>query len=91
MKVPLYNQEAEVVGELDLNSKIYEVKPSMHLMAESVRVQQSSARVGLAHTKTRGEVSGEELVVDGNMSVSIAVTDGTMTIEIDQAEGEDHR
>jgi large subunit ribosomal protein L4 len=58
MKVPLYNQEAEVVGELDLNSKIYEVKPSMHLMAESVRVQQSSARVGLAHTKTRGEVSG---------------------------------
>lgn len=58
MKVPLYNQKAEVVGELELSSDIYEVKPSLHLMAESVRVQQSSARVGLAHTKTRGEVSG---------------------------------
>ena len=58
MKVPVYNQKAENVGEVDLNPKIFEVKPSLHLMAESVRVQQSNARKGLAHTKTRGEVSG---------------------------------
>lgn len=58
MKVPVYNQNAEVVGEVELNSKIFEVTPNLHLMAESVRVQQSNARKGLAHTKTRGEVAG---------------------------------
>lgn len=58
MKTPLYNQNAEKVGEVDLNAKIFEVKPSVHLLAEAVRTQLSNARKGLAHTKTRGEVSG---------------------------------
>lgn len=58
MKVPVYNQSAEKVGEVELNSKIFEVAPNTHLMAESVRVQLSNARKGLAHTKTRGEVRG---------------------------------
>jgi large subunit ribosomal protein L4 len=58
MKVPVYNQNAESVGEVELNSKIFEVKPSIHLMAEAVRIQQANARGGLANTKTRGEVSG---------------------------------
>ncbi len=58
MKVALYNQNAESIGDIELNSAIFEVKPSLHLMAEAVRIQQSNARVGLAHTKTRGDVSG---------------------------------
>lgn len=58
MKIPVYNQNAEQVGEVELNAKIFEVKPSIHLLAEAVRVQQSNARKGLAHTKTRGDVSG---------------------------------
>jgi len=58
MKVNLYNQKAEVVGQVELNSKIFEVKPSLHLLAEAVRVQQNNARSGTSHTKTRGEVSG---------------------------------
>ncbi|MBL8030122.1 MAG: 50S ribosomal protein L4 [Candidatus Doudnabacteria bacterium] len=58
MKVKLYNQKAEVVGDIDLNSKIYEVKPNTHLLAEAVRIQLSNSRKGLANTKTRGEVSG---------------------------------
>jgi large subunit ribosomal protein L4 len=58
MKVPLYNQQAEVIGDIELNPKIFEVKQSLHLMAESVRVQQSNSRKGLAHTKTRADVSG---------------------------------
>ncbi len=58
MKVPVYNQKAETIGEIELNSRIFEVKPSIHLMAESVRVQASNARKGLANTKNRGEVSG---------------------------------
>jgi large subunit ribosomal protein L4 len=58
MKVQVYNQNAEAVGEIEINDKIYAVKPSLHLLAEAVRVQDSNARKGLANTKTRGEVSG---------------------------------
>ncbi len=58
MKVSVYNQQGTVTGEIELNSKLFEVKPEQHLLAESVRIQQSNSRVGLAHTKTRGEVRG---------------------------------
>ncbi|MEK7617642.1 MAG: 50S ribosomal protein L4 [Patescibacteria group bacterium] len=58
MKVPVYNQKAEIVGDIELNSKIFEVKPKQHLLAEAVRVQLSNARIGTAHTKTKGEVRG---------------------------------
>jgi len=58
MKIPVYNNKAESVGEIELNDKIFGVKPTKHLLAEAVRVQLSNARKGLAHTKTRGEVSG---------------------------------
>lgn len=58
MKISVYNQKAEVVGEIELNDKVFAVKPSLHLLAEAVRIQASNARKGLANTKTRGEVSG---------------------------------
>src|SRR5476651_466890 len=58
MKVPVYNQKGEVVGDIELNSKIFEVKPNMHLLAEAVRITQSNSRQGTANTKTRGEVRG---------------------------------
>jgi len=58
MKAIVYNQNAEKTGEIELNSAIFEVKPSIHLMAEAVRIQASNSRKGLANTKTRGQVSG---------------------------------
>jgi large subunit ribosomal protein L4 len=58
MKIPVYNLQAESVGEVELSDKIFGIKATKHLLAESVRVQLSNARKGLAHTKTRGEVSG---------------------------------
>jgi len=58
MKVSLYNQKAENVGEIELNSKIFDIKPNIHLLAEAVRVHRNNARQGTSHTKTRGEVSG---------------------------------
>jgi large subunit ribosomal protein L4 len=58
MKIQVYNQQAEVVAEMDLNPKIFEVKPKAHLLAEAVRIQLSNARQGGANTKTRGEVRG---------------------------------
>jgi large subunit ribosomal protein L4 len=58
MKTSLYNQKGENVGEVDLNPKIFEVKPNEHLLAEAVRIQQANSRKGTSNTKTRGEVSG---------------------------------
>ncbi len=58
MKTSVYNQKGEVVGDIELNSKIFEVKLNKHLLAEAVRVQMSNSRQGTSNTKTRGEVSG---------------------------------
>lgn len=58
MKIPLYNQKAETVGDVELNPKVFEVKPSSHLLAEAVRIAQSNSRQGTSNTKTRGEVRG---------------------------------
>lgn len=58
MKIQVYNQNAESVGEIEVSDQIFAVKPSLHLMAESVRAQANNARKGLANTKTRGDVSG---------------------------------
>ena len=58
MKIQVYNQNAESVGEVEVSDKIFAVKPSLHLLAEAVRAQANNARKGLANTKTRGEVSG---------------------------------
>jgi large subunit ribosomal protein L4 len=58
MKTSVYNQKGEIVGDVELNAKIFDVKPSMHLLAEAVRVQQNNSRQGSSNTKTRGEVSG---------------------------------
>jgi large subunit ribosomal protein L4 len=58
MKFPVHNQKGEVIGDVELNSKIFEVKPNEHLLAEAVRIQLSNSRQGTSNTKTRGEVSG---------------------------------
>jgi len=58
MKATVYNQKGENVGEVDLNPKIFDVKPNEHLLAEAVRIQLSNSRQGTSNTKTRGEVSG---------------------------------
>ncbi len=58
MKTNLYNQKAEVIGEVELNPKIFDVKPSSHLLAEAVRISLSNSRQGTSNTKTRGEVRG---------------------------------
>ncbi len=58
MKTNLYNQKGETIGDVELNPKIFEVKPNEHLLAEAVRIQLSNSRQGTSNTKTRGEVSG---------------------------------
>ncbi len=58
MKTPVYNQKAEVIGEVELNPKIFEVKSNRNLIAEIVRILLSNARQGTSSTKTRSEVRG---------------------------------
>ncbi len=58
MKVSLYNQQGQVQGDIELNDKLFAVAPDSHLLAEAVRILQSNSRLGLSHTKTRGDVSG---------------------------------
>ncbi len=58
MKVSVYNQHGQVVGDVELADALFAVAPDQHLIAEAARIQLSNARVGLAHTKTRGDVKG---------------------------------
>lgn len=58
MKISVYNQKAEVIGDIELSDKIFAVKPTQHLLAEAVRIHQANSRQGTSNTKTRGEVSG---------------------------------
>lgn len=58
MKTVIYNQKAENIGEIELNPKIFDVKPNMHLLAEATRIAGRNSRQGTSNTKTRAEVSG---------------------------------
>jgi large subunit ribosomal protein L4 len=58
MKVKVYNKNLESTEEMDLNPKIFDVKPVSELIQQAVRIQMNNARSSLANTKTRGEVRG---------------------------------
>lgn len=57
-KLPLYDKNFKVIGEVDLKDEIFasEVKP--HLIHDVVKMQLANRRQGTASTKTRSEVSG---------------------------------
>lgn len=57
-KVKLYNQKAEVVGELELASNIFDVKMNEALVHQAMVAQNANERQVLAHTKGRSEVRG---------------------------------
>ncbi|MFA6550927.1 MAG: 50S ribosomal protein L4 [Patescibacteria group bacterium] len=58
MKVKVYNQNAETVGEQDLNPAVFAVKAAEALVHQAAIAQMSNERQVLAHTKTKGEVRG---------------------------------
>lgn len=58
MKVPLYNQQGEQAGEIELPSSVFEVPLSPDLVYQVVTAQMGNRRRVIAHTKTRAEVSG---------------------------------
>jgi len=58
IKLNVYNQQSELIGEMDLNPKIFNVKANPALVHQAVVAQMANERQVLAHTKGRGEVRG---------------------------------
>jgi large subunit ribosomal protein L4 len=58
MKIALYNQTGENVGETTLPKEIFEVKMNRDLVHQVVVAQADNKRQIIADTKSRGEVSG---------------------------------
>lgn len=58
MKADIYNQNAEKVGSMDLNDNVFNLPWNADLVHQTVVSMSSNQRKPVAHTKTRGEVSG---------------------------------
>lgn len=58
LKVKVYNQQAEVAGEMELSSKVFGMKANPALVHQAVVTQMANERKVIAHTKTRSEVRG---------------------------------
>jgi len=59
LKVDLYNQKGEKKGEINVSEEIFGRKFNQDLVHQALVRQQANARLGMiAHTKTKGEVSG---------------------------------
>ncbi|OKO94174.1 50S ribosomal protein L4 [Geobacillus proteiniphilus] len=57
-KVALYNQNGQMVGEIELNDAVFGIEPNKHVLFEAVIMQRASMRQGTHKTKNRAEVSG---------------------------------
>lgn len=57
-KVSVYNMAGEVVGEVELDERVFDVQPNPQLMHQAVVMHLANRRSGTAATKTRSEVSG---------------------------------
>ncbi len=58
MKLPLYNQQAEKVGQVDLSDQVFGLEMNADLLHQVVTSQNSNKRQNLAHAKGRSEVRG---------------------------------
>jgi len=58
MKTSIYNIQGEVVGQITLPAKTFDVKISPTLIAQSIRVYLSNQRKSHATAKDRGDVAG---------------------------------
>ena len=58
MKIQVYNQKHEAVGEVTLPKEIFEVSWKADLVHQVVKAQLANRRTPVAHTKGRSEVRG---------------------------------
>lgn len=54
----LYNQTGQAVGTVELDAKVFDVKPNRGLIEQAITTILANRRPVLAHTKTRGDVRG---------------------------------
>lgn len=57
-KVPLYNQQGEQVGDIELADSVFAVQVNEAVMHQAVVAYLANQRTATAKTKTRGEVRG---------------------------------
>lgn len=57
-KVDLYNQEGEVVGDIELSDELFGCEINEHAVYETVKNQLANNRQGTHKAKSRGEVRG---------------------------------
>lgn len=57
-RLPLYNQDFNVVGDIELNDDVFFGPIKDYLIHDVVKMQLANKRQGTASTKLRGEVSG---------------------------------
>lgn len=58
LTLPIYNSEGKEAGSLKLNSAVFDGSVNDNLLYQAVVAYRAGQRMGLAATKTRGEVSG---------------------------------
>ncbi|NQU83159.1 MAG: 50S ribosomal protein L4 [Parcubacteria group bacterium] len=58
LKAKIHNQKGEVVGEENLNPKIFDCPIKESVVHQVITALEANCRQNLAHTKTRGEVRG---------------------------------
>jgi large subunit ribosomal protein L4 len=58
MKVKVYNQQGEEVGQTELPAEVFDVAMNRDLVHQAVVTQMANARKVIAHTKDRSEVRG---------------------------------
>jgi large subunit ribosomal protein L4 len=58
MKITMYTQTGEKKGDVEVNDKIFAVKPNEQLIHQALVRQMANGRQASAHVKTRGEVTG---------------------------------
>lgn len=58
MKANLYNQNAEIIGDVDLPDKIFGVAMNAELVKQVLDAQSANSRRVIAHTKDRAQVRG---------------------------------
>ena len=58
MKVPVHSANGQVVGDIELNGRVFGIVANEAVVHQALVRQLANARKGTANTKTRGEVAG---------------------------------
>ena len=58
MKVDLYNKKGKKTSKIDLNDKVFSIKPNEHTIYLAVKSELAANRQGTSSSKTRAEVRG---------------------------------